>query len=89
MAGEVVRGGVHAEVERGSDGGVGAWGEVTHGGWGSGGRCCIRVVDVFKLSVQNAVDDLFSLPILFLLMNFPGVREALGIGDRDYCLSFQ
>ena len=91
MGWDVVRGCVHAEVERGSDGGVGAWGvmEIAHGGWGSGWHCCIRVVYVCNLSVQNAVDELFVFPILFQLMDFPGVREALSIGGQAYCLSFE
>ncbi len=89
---------VHTEVERGFDRGVGAIGElisplcctVAHGvGYVGVCVCGIGVVDVSELGIQNAIDVLFVLTVLFLLTDFPGMSEALGISNRARCLSFK
>ncbi len=56
--------------------------------WDEGFGCCVGIVDVGNLGIQNAVDELFVFPIRFLFIDFPGMSKTLGIGNRG-CLSFK
>ena len=88
---------VHTEVERGFDRGVGAIGELVsprcctgaHGVGYVGGGCGIGVVDVSELGIQDAIDVLFVVTVLFLFTDLPGLSEALSICNRARCLSFK
>jgi hypothetical protein len=41
------------------------------------------------LGIQDAIDVLFVLTVSFLLLNLPGMSEALGVGGRGDRLVFK
>ncbi len=53
--------------------------------WGGG----VLRIYISYLGIQYLINVLLVLTVLFLFLDFPGLSEALGIGDRSHGLVFK